>query len=138
MNFSINRIDRFSMLPASGKIMEITITPLDGFSVVRPYGKIDAFNAPQLKESLNDLLNRGEKKVIIDFSGVSCIGRPGLQVLLETAKQLHSDGRLALCQMNREVLSIVEMVGFTKIINLYDDLESAQAAVHCPEFNHYA
>jgi anti-sigma B factor antagonist len=117
------------MSPASGKMMEITTSKFDRFSVVNPFGKIDAFNAPQLEESLNDLLNRGEKNVIIDFSGVSYISSAGLRVLLVTAKRLHSDGQFALCQLKREVLEIIEMVGFTKIINLYDDLESAKAAL---------
>lgn len=109
--------------------MEITIKKVDQFSVVYATGKIDAVTCPKLEEALNRLFEQGESCLILDLGDVSYISSAGLRILLVAAKKLYGDGQFALCRLSKEVREVMEMVGFTKIMSIYDDAESAQAGL---------
>jgi anti-anti-sigma factor len=109
--------------------MEITIKKLGQYSVVHAAGKIDAVTCPTLEESLNRLFDQGERFLILDLGDVSYISSAGLRILLVAAKKLYGDGQFALCRLSKEVREVMEMVGFTKIMSIYDDAESARAGL---------
>ena len=57
------------------------------------------------------------------------ISSAGLRVLLATAKKLHGSGKFVLSRLRKEVREILEMTGFTNIMEIHDELESAKTSV---------
>ena len=111
--------------------MECTIEleKCDQLSIVYASGEIDAVTCSKLEETLDDLIARGEKWIVLDLKEVRYISSAGLRVLLVTTKKLHGNGRFALSRMQEEVKGILEMTGFTNIIDTHDDLEAAKSAL---------
>ena len=105
--------------------MEISIKKTPDFSVVNVSGQIDAVTCSDLEDSLLNLIDDNEMKIIINMSGCNYISSAGLRVLLATNKQLYGTGAFALCSLGDDVSDIFDMVGFSTLINIYDDLESA-------------
>jgi stage II sporulation protein AA (anti-sigma F factor antagonist) len=106
--------------------MQISEAPLDGALVVIPAGRIDTTTAPGLERQLDGLLARGERRVVVDFSGVEYISSAGLRVMLLLAKRLKElRGRLALCGLNDAVRQVFQLAGFLQLFTICDSRETA-------------
>ncbi len=106
--------------------MDIKINKNDSATVVIISGKVDAVTAPKLEESLNELIDQGETRIILDLDGIRYISSAGLRVLLATTQALYKKGKFALCSIPDDVMEIIDMVGFSKIMNIYRDVEEAE------------
>jgi anti-sigma B factor antagonist len=83
-------------------------------------GRIDTSTAPLLEQAINREIEKGKRKLLLDFSTVTYISSGGLRVLLATAKKLkNKDDRFALCSLSEEVLKILKLAGFTSIFSIY-------------------
>lgn len=58
--------------------MDIQITESHEVAVVSLTGDLDTASAPQLKTMLEDLLARGETRLVVDLFGVAYIDSAGL------------------------------------------------------------
>ncbi|HAZ15735.1 MAG: anti-anti-sigma factor [Chlamydiae bacterium GWC2_50_10] len=89
-------------------------------------GRLDAISAPTLDQKLMDLMRQKRKKILLDFSQVDYLSSAGMRLLLSFTKQLkHQEGRLTSYAMNEEVLEIIRMAGFDRILNIFSNEEDA-------------
>lgn len=109
--------------------LTISLENLENMTVVRTSGDLDAVTCSMLEGALNDLLDKGETRVILDLEGVPYISSAGLRVLLAAAKKLHGTGRFVLSCLKKEVREVLEMTGFTHVMEIHDDLESAKTSI---------
>lgn len=103
--------------------MEISTKDLKRVTLVAPVGRIDHQTAPQLQKTLDDLINGGHFKLVLDMSAVTYISSAGLRVLLAVRKSVKrwNRGDLRLAGLQPYVKDTIELVGFTRIFNIYDD-----------------
>jgi anti-sigma B factor antagonist len=100
--------------------VEITTAAREGVTIVSPAGRIDTLSAPILEQAINQAIEAGVRKLLLDFSAVSYISSGGLRVLLATAKKLKGPGdRYGLCCLSIEVHKIIRLAGFTSIFSIY-------------------
>lgn len=100
--------------------MEITTAAREGVTIVSPAGRIDTVSAPMLEQAINQAIEGGTRKILLDFSAVSYISSGGLRVLLATAKKLKNPGdRYGLCCLTADVHKILRLAGFTSIFSIY-------------------
>lgn len=100
--------------------MEITTTSKDNATLLSLNGRIDTATAPELEQAINKVIDGGQRKVLLDFAGVSYISSGGLRVLLATAKKLKNPGdKFGICALSPEVLKILKLAGFTSIFSIY-------------------
>lgn len=100
--------------------MEITTTSKDKATLLSLNGRIDTATAPELEQAINKVIDGGQRKVLLDFAGVSYISSGGLRVLLATAKKLKNPGdKFGICALSPEVLKILKLAGFTSIFSIY-------------------
>lgn len=93
--------------------MQIAEARVDGIVAVVPAGRIDTTTAPLLEQRLTALLAGGERRLVVDFSGVEYISSAGLRVFLVLAKRLRDlKGRLVLCGMAEPVRQVFHLAGF--------------------------
>jgi len=100
--------------------MEITTTTHDGATVLALTGRVDTTTATDLELAINQQIELGNRKILVNFSGVTYISSGGLRVLLATAKKLRKEGdRYALCCLSAEVHKVLKLAGFTSIFTIY-------------------
>lgn len=102
--------------------MEISVKEMKRSVLVNPSGRIDHQTAPELQKTLNDLINQGHFKIVLDLSDVSYISSAGLRVLLAARKSVKrwNRGDLRLAELQPYVRDTLELVGFTRIFDIYD------------------
>ncbi len=100
--------------------MNISLTETNGITVVRFEGNLDTNTAPEAQARLDELVEGGVEKVVVDCSDLDYISSAGLRVLLTTAKKLRStDGNLRLCNLNEIVAEVFEISGFSTIFSVF-------------------
>lgn len=93
---------------SSGDILIITMN-----------GRLDALTSPQAEKQVFDLINRGEHKVLFDFSGVDYLSSAGMRMLLSVAKKLKSlSGKLVISDIQPNVIDILQMAGFDHVLDI--------------------
>jgi anti-sigma B factor antagonist len=107
--------------------MEITTTEFKRVDVVKPDGRIDTYTAPTLEETLNDLINRGRYKLVLDLSDVDFISSKGWWVLIETQKQSkrYNRGELVLVNIKDRIRESLDLVGMGNYFKIFDDVTAA-------------
>jgi anti-sigma B factor antagonist len=104
--------------------MEIKTRNEKGAAIISVNGRVDTTTAPVLEQAINDEIENGNRKLLLNFALVTYISSGGLRVLLATAKKLRNPGdNFALCCLSPEVLKIFRLAGFTSIfsISLYEE-----------------
>lgn len=84
---------------------------------VKVEGKIDVNTAVEFGQEINDDLD-DMMGLIIDFSGVTYISSIGLRVILELKKRMDKQGHMKIINVQKPVMDIFEMTGFTNIIDI--------------------
>jgi stage II sporulation protein AA (anti-sigma F factor antagonist) len=106
--------------------MQIVDTRAGAALVVAPAGRVDTTTAPALEAHLTALLDRGERRVVLDFSGVDYISSAGLRVMLLVARRLReAHGALVLCALNDAVRQVFELAGFLPLFTIRASREDA-------------
>lgn len=107
--------------------MDISISTHDDILVMNLNGKLDTSTAPKVEaETVKQIENF--KKIIINLQNTSFVSSAGLRVFLATAKRLAAaGGKLRICHANEVVLEILEISGFTTILDIRPTAEEALA-----------
>ncbi len=111
--------------------MTVHETALDEWLwLVQPEGRIDALAVPELEGAFRGLLERGAVSVVVDLSEATYISSSGLKAIVSTWRALRTrGGQLVLAGLGPRLREIFEMVGFTPIFKIYDDVAAAEAAL---------
>ena len=98
--------------------MEINILKENETSVVVIEGRVDTVTSPELESAVKPLINMGAS-VVFECKKLEYISSAGLRVVLATHKQLTAcAGKFAIRHLNREVKSVFDITGFSKILNI--------------------
>lgn len=96
----------------------IEILYLDGF--------LDAHTSVELENILENLINEGKYKILVNFEKLSYISSAGLGVFMafiETAR--NNSGDIKLCSMSEKIYNIFDMLGFPILFEIYKEENSA-------------
>jgi anti-sigma B factor antagonist/stage II sporulation protein AA (anti-sigma F factor antagonist) len=100
--------------------LEIKAEEIDKMIILRLLGRLDASSSSLLKDRLNHLIKEGHNVVLLDFSNIDYLSSAGLRLLLAyTKKYKESKGRLGIFSVNDDVMEIIKLTGFDKILNIY-------------------
>lgn len=106
--------------------MEIEISESKGVVVVSPKKKLDAVTVLDFESKLNELINKGEKGIIIDFSELDYISSAGLRCIVSASRKMKKEhGSLVMACLDGMVAEVFKLAGFYEILPLYDTLEEA-------------
>ncbi len=88
--------------------------------------RFDAYTASDVETALKDLIGKGAKKIICDFSQTEYVASAGLRVLLSSAKILQKcGGQIVMASMKPYVREVFDISGFTQIFKVFDSQEEA-------------
>lgn len=109
--------------------MEIRVDARDAVTVVSVEGSVDGLTAGDLLTALRSEVAAGNIRIVGDLSGVAYTSSAGLRALLETVKETRlRGGDLRLAAARPEVLRVLELSGFTGILKVFPDVDSAVAS----------
>ncbi|HOW57129.1 MAG TPA: STAS domain-containing protein [Smithellaceae bacterium] len=88
--------------------------------------RVDAYNAKELEDGLNDLLTGGAKKLICNFEKNEYISSAGLRVFLAVLKSMkNSGGEIVLCSLQQSVQNIFDISGFSRLFKIFNTADEA-------------
>jgi anti-anti-sigma factor len=109
--------------------MDATVEKVGNVALVRVSGSVDGLTADSLQSTFREQLEAGSARVVADLSGVEYTSSAGLRALLATVKLARQQGGdLRLAAVQPGVLRVLDLSGFTTILKLYPDVESAVAS----------
>lgn len=94
--------------------------------IVHIPGQLDTNTSPEAQNRLNQLINDGTTRILINLEDLNYISSAGLRVLLATAKQLKGgSGELRICCLNEMAQEVFDISGFNNILNVFETEEEA-------------
>lgn len=89
-------------------------------------GRADAFGGPKVSDRLTEIIERGDVNIVVDCRGMSYISSVGLRALFVAARACHTEGgELVIAEATVGCKSVMEIAGFMKIMNYFDNVEEA-------------
>jgi anti-anti-sigma factor len=109
--------------------MTVTIEQTNGTVVASVRGSIDALTAPDLSQALDERIAAGHVQMVVDLRGVEYISSAGLRTILRSLKRARRDGGdLRLADLQPSVLHVLELSGFTSILQSFETTSDAVAS----------
>ncbi|MBI2743672.1 MAG: STAS domain-containing protein [Chlamydiales bacterium] len=109
--------------------LNVSVEEKDKHKIVRLEGRLDATTTPALEGKISKVLEQNKVHMLMDFSKVDYLSSAGMRLLLSAAKKVKAHGgKLVFCAMNDEVMEIIKMAGFERILAIYPSEEAALKA----------
>lgn len=101
----------------------------DTHTILRLEGRLDASSAPILEGKLGEHIKENGK-LLVDFSKVDYLSSAGMRLLLSATKKMKAvTGKLIFFSINDEVMEIIRMAGFERILSISsNEMEAVNAA----------
>jgi anti-sigma B factor antagonist len=110
-------------------MMEIKDRAVNDVTVISLAGNIDAMTAPKIADYIHEQVGKSNIKLVVDLSEVEYTSSAGLRVILGAIKETRSQGGdLRLTGIQPDVLKVLNLSGFSNILKLFDDADSAVAS----------
>ena len=108
--------------------MEIATIEEQGVCIATLDGKFDTASSVGAESALMGLMDKGGKRMLLDFANVDYIASSGLRVLLKLAQRSKTEGgQLRVCSVNATVGEVLRISGFDKILDVRTDRRQALA-----------
>lgn len=102
------------------------IEKLSGATKVGLPPRFDLDEVARFRGEVYNVIEQGERKIVIDFSGCNFIDSTGLGILVSIYKKCMEKGiQLSLCSLNDQVLRVFQLTRLDKAFNIYHDFSEA-------------
>lgn len=113
-----------------GPALNISTEEYGNALVMHVAGRIDATSVPILERKLSTFMTAEVPFLLIDFSHVDYLSSAGLRLLLSTTKKMKSkNGKCLFAAISDEVMDIIKMAGFDKILSIFPTVADALKAL---------
>ncbi|NLX96795.1 MAG: STAS domain-containing protein [Rhodopirellula sp.] len=110
--------------------MEIQSRVGDDYTTFDIRGRLDAVSASQAEAALNDAIEAGASRLVVNLAGLEYVSSAGLRVVLATAKRLsRRDGKMVLCELQSGVREVFSMSGLLSILSVAESEATAHSLV---------
>lgn len=108
------------MFQTKEQLVRITTIELDG--------RIDAFNAPELRQHVAEIIDQGTVRLVFDLSNVSFFDSAAMAVLVSTLKRVRSKGGDVKLVWPRAEAGqrIIKLTKFDRVFDMHDTAAEAQ------------
>ena len=92
-------------------------------------GRLDASTTPVVEKKMAGLLDVAEK-IVVDCSKIDYLSSAGMRLLLSSTKKMAAkEGKIAFMGMHDDVLDVIKMAGFERILHLFPNKKEAMKFV---------
>ncbi|MCS6984984.1 MAG: STAS domain-containing protein [Leptospiraceae bacterium] len=108
--------------------MEISQREKDGIVILDIQGEIDLYNAPEIKDTIQKLIEAQKYNIIINLEKVSYIDSSGIGALISSLSNLKKyQGSLKIINVYASVKKVFELTKLTSFFEIYNSEEEALA-----------
>ncbi|RCK80281.1 MAG: hypothetical protein OZSIB_3463 [Candidatus Ozemobacter sibiricus] len=101
----------------------------EGITLIVLRGEIGTETVNQFKDRIDQIVNDGQTKLIMDFNEVNYLNSMGLGVVAATLKKVKkAKGDLKLINLSPAVAELFELTRLTKVFEICESLEAAVAS----------
>lgn len=105
------------------------VTPDWPGALIVAQGELDVQSVDELRARLNEALDAGSKRIVVDLAEVSFIDSLSLSALVGARRKLGDGGRLAVVAAHEYVLLILQATGLEQVLDVFETREAAAAFV---------
>ena len=106
--------------------MNISSTQHGNVDVVNIPQRLVMANAPSVRMDLLEMIARGRRHLVLDFSGVVFVDSSGLSVLVTALKAAHkANGSVVLLNLSDDVRALVELTRMHEVFQIFADEQAA-------------
>ena len=110
--------------------LETDIRNINGTRILDVAGEIDVYTATKFRESIETILNAGQKHVIINMANVNYMDSSGFGALLSATKKLKPiGGSVNLIKCSSAIDRILKITRLDTIFDTYDSVDDANTRV---------
>ena len=110
--------------------LEVNVKEVNDVVIINLLGNLDTNTAPDAESVINKWLGNGAQKIVISLEQTNYVSSAGLRIFLATAKKITaSGGVLKLCSANDVVQEILDISGFSTILDVKKTEEEALASI---------
>ena len=115
--------------------MEVYQSKEENFITLTIDGELDASSCIVLDESIQQVVNENEKKILVDCKQLSYISSAGLGVFMSYLQDFaQNDIRMVLFNMNPQVKEVFRILGLDNLIKIVSNKEEAKALANAAAF----
>ncbi len=110
--------------------MQISTDTQNHVTIVSIGGQVDSTTAPTLDAHLQEILDAGRSRLILDLENASYVSSAGLRVmslLCRAAREAEAGGDLRLACPPEAVVRALKISGFDQVFHIYDSVDEALA-----------
>lgn len=109
--------------------LSLTALPGQGCTVVEIAGVLDLGTLPELRTCLDQVMDEGASRIVLDLTGVRLVDSSALGALVSAAQQLRQrSGALCLAGAQPLVRRVLELTSVDRLIDVHDTAAAAVAA----------
>ena len=110
--------------------MEIRERERNSISILDIQGEIDLYNAPDIKDMIQNLIDKQRYRVIINLEKVSYIDSSGIGALVASLSKLrkYEGGEMKIINLLASVKKVFELTKLVSFFAIYDSEDEAVAA----------
>ena len=107
--------------------MEIDTSDLaPGAAVLRLEGRLNMVSAPRLKSAIDQAVDGGSPRVVVDLTAVSFMDSSGLGALIAGLKKARqSSGDLRITGVNQQVATVLALTNLDRVLRAHPSVEAA-------------
>jgi anti-anti-sigma factor len=109
-------------------LLTIQVREVDGVTVVKPEGFVNAHTVRQFERALEDQVREGRYTLLLDCGQLSYISSAGLGAIMGLVEPVRANGGdILLCNLQKNVHEIFDTLGFTQLYRVFaTDAEALQ------------
>ena len=109
--------------------MEINKREKNAVIILDINGEIDLYNAPDIKDTIKQLIDEGKRQIIINLEKVSYLDSSGIGVLISSLSNLKKvGGALKIINVYASVKKVFELTKLTSFFDIFDGEDEALAS----------
>lgn len=84
-------------------------------------GYLDAHTAPELENSISELMAQGKYFILVNFKNLDYISSAGLGVFMAFVEEIReNNGDIKMSEMTQKVYSVFDLLGFPILFDILD------------------
>jgi anti-sigma B factor antagonist len=99
--------------------METLLEKAGHVQVIHLRGRLDLSATPEFEQFLLQLIETGERRILLDCTDLRYISSSGLGVFVAAGKQLGEEGKLAFASLNPHIRHVFDLVRFDSFFEVF-------------------
>jgi len=105
-------------------MVEIKKLEKDGVNIISVIGEVDASSSIKLDSAIQDVIESGSKKIMVDCSALEYISSAGLGVFMSYLEDMKKKKiKFAVAGLNEKVHHVFEILGLDELLKIFGTKE---------------